>query len=375
MDPTQIEFVVSRVSDLLQQSALQSENFEDSFREVADLIGARSFHLSEMDGTGAQRFLIHESGMAMLDAYYSGGWHEIDTWTERSLRPALKGEIVLDRMVIPEADASRDPFFQDYCADWGVRHFSAFSWKTENQLLGATVIRPTDRPFTQDDAIVLKLIRPSVVGAVLVASTLRNTRIKGLASGLELSGRPCLILDQRGRVMFMTPGASSLNGQAFHVSGGNLRGLDLQTDANLRKVEGWLLGRRPHPPAAFRMSSPSLPGPLFAFTIPVRQFAYAELPGAAALLVLMDPSRRSQVNPQHLMAIWDLTPREAELAGLFAGGSTLEQAAEAMALKVSTIRQMHKSILAKAGVSRQSELAVLLSRIAGPFTRPGPGEA
>lgn len=364
MDALRLEQVVAKASDLLQQTALSDKKFERCFEGVANLIGSNSIHLAELAPNGEQRYSVHESMQGMLKSYYAGGWHQQDIWTQRALGPSLNGSVVFDHMVIPKAEAERNPYIQEYCADWGVRYFSAFSWRSEGQLLGFTIIRAAGNPFSEEDELVLRRLRPVAIGAALTASVLRDARFKGIASGLEMSGRPSLILNQFGRVMFMTPGAEALQGHAFSVSAGEVRGLDFRSDAGFRKVTSWIVGRLPRPPNAFTVSSSTLKNPLVAFVVPVRSLTSADIPGAAVLLVFADPAKTLATEPEYLSALWGLTSREAQLANLFSRGLDLERAAEAMGLKLSSARQMQKSLLSKSGASRQAELAAMLSRLA-----------
>lgn len=355
--------IVSKVNALLERASLTERKFENCFAEVADLIGARSFHLAELAPSGEQRFLVHQTGRDMLRAYYDGGWHDRDVWTRRALLPSLKGNIVFDHMVMSEAEARRDPYIQDYCTPWGVRHFSAFAWRSDVQTFGFTIIRPTDNPFSSSDAEVLRLIRPAAIGAFLVASAMRDSHFRGIASGLEFAGRPSVILNQLGRISFMSKGAEALEGSVFRAAGGRIRGLEPASDAAFRRIEAYILGKSSTLPGAFRIASSYLNAPVFAFCVPLRDMASAELPGAAFLIVFADPHKHPAVRRDHLFSFWGLTPREADLAQHIASGATLEQASEELGLRLSTVRQMHKALLTKTGASGRAQLALLLSGI------------
>ena len=59
-------------------------------------------------------------------------------------------------------------------------------------------------------------------------------------------------------------------------------------------------------------------------------------------------------------ARFDLTAAQARLALFLAEGGTITEYASAMGVKISTVRTHLKSIFAKTGVKRQTELAILL---------------
>jgi DNA-binding CsgD family transcriptional regulator len=62
-----------------------------------------------------------------------------------------------------------------------------------------------------------------------------------------------------------------------------------------------------------------------------------------------------------LQALFDLTPAESRVAGLIADGYGVESIATTLAVSLNTVRTHLKSVFTKLGVSRQAELASLLS--------------
>ncbi|WP_374683654.1 helix-turn-helix transcriptional regulator, partial [Accumulibacter sp.] len=79
------------------------------------------------------------------------------------------------------------------------------------------------------------------------------------------------------------------------------------------------------------------------------------------LITPFDPRRVATV--QQLMSLFGLTPAEARLAKAIGIGETLEVYAENSGLKVSTVRSQLKSIFAKTGTGRQTDLVRLISGI------------
>ena len=80
-----------------------------------------------------------------------------------------------------------------------------------------------------------------------------------------------------------------------------------------------------------------------------------------AVNIFADVSRQAEAS--HLArcsARFDLTLAQARLALFLAEGGTIGEYAEATGVKISTVRTHLKSIFAKTGVNRQTELAILL---------------
>jgi DNA-binding CsgD family transcriptional regulator len=91
-------------------------------------------------------------------------------------------------------------------------------------------------------------------------------------------------------------------------------------------------------------------------------------PPAAALVRLVDLEAKLSVPKSRLVIIYGLTEAEATLAVELLRGAQPEDVAQRRGLKVSTIRTQLRSIFAKTGTHRQSELMRLLSCLAGPQT-------
>ena len=100
--------------------------------------------------------------------------------------------------------------------------------------------------------------------------------------------------------------------------------------------------------------------------LPIKGEARDLMPGATAALVLAMPKRGLLPELGLVRSLLDLTPAEAKLAQALAG--TGELAAAAMRLNISpmTARTQLKSVFAKTGLKRQSQLLLLLRDMAYP---------
>jgi DNA-binding NarL/FixJ family response regulator len=87
---------------------------------------------------------------------------------------------------------------------------------------------------------------------------------------------------------------------------------------------------------------------------------------------LIDPALTARVlervrkGPETVSELADLTERELELLGLIAEGLTNRQIGERMFLAEKTVKNYVSSILAKLGVERRTQAAVLASKLLGP---------
>lgn len=346
----------------LERASLEMTDFAGAFASVADLLDGRSFHVTRVHADGRQDFYGSPETWSVLERYYGAGWDANDTWSRYAQAGTAGGTLVTDAMLIPGAVRDRDPFFQEFCRDWDLGHYAAWTFDMAGERLGYTLIRPHGSAYSAEDLVALEALRSAANRAALMASAFRNTRISGIAEGLAHSGRPSLVLDEAGRIVFATASALDLEGVAFGVQQGLVVGLTPGSEASLRRLRQAMRGRGAPFPRAFLLSSPHAEQPVIG--IPIRMFDdyRATLPGARAILMLVD-RRNCAPEAARLREAFGLTAREAELAVLLASAADLGTAAAQMGLKIASARQLSKSLLAKTGSSRRSELVVLLQRM------------
>jgi len=81
---------------------------------------------------------------------------------------------------------------------------------------------------------------------------------------------------------------------------------------------------------------------------------------AVALLFICDPEKEAQLPCDLLKKGYGLSSAEARLALILMKGHSLGHAAEINGVTMNTVRSQLKSIFAKTGVQRQSELVRIL---------------
>lgn len=92
-------------------------------------------------------------------------------------------------------------------------------------------------------------------------------------------------------------------------------------------------------------------------------------PGVAGpdklLIFFDDPTRKLEINPAAALELLGLTPAEARIAGMVGAGDAPRAVAEHLDLSLNTVRSALKISFDKLGISRQSELARIVARLAG----------
>ena len=85
----------------------------------------------------------------------------------------------------------------------------------------------------------------------------------------------------------------------------------------------------------------------------------------AALVLVIDPVNRAQINPGLVSAMFGFTPTESHVAVLLAQGCTIRDIASATGRGEGTIRWHVKQILRKHGISRQVDVVQLVLSLSG----------
>lgn len=351
--------------ELLESAAISGQGLTSVFSEVARLLDGDMFQLINVTRPEAPELFVDSSCGGILADYIQSGWHEFDTWTHKAREVAMHGVLLNTELVDPSV-RRRDPFFQEFCRDWEIGRFTAWTFDLCGQKWGYTLMRKPEDQLSDLHLEALRTLMPAADRASLFASAFRDNRARGLAEGLEQGGKPAIVLDHEGRVLFATPSAERLFGQGFTVRDGRLRGQTGPADGAFRRLSDHAGMTRPPMLANFSIPRPDGRRPIVAMPISVRDQAVEALPGARIVLMLMD--LESRLGPPHevLIEVFGLSPREAELAARIATGESLEDAAEHMGVKIATVRHMMKVLFSKTGTHRQPELAALLGRITAP---------
>lgn len=85
--------------------------------------------------------------------------------------------------------------------------------------------------------------------------------------------------------------------------------------------------------------------------------------GRQVVIIATDPEARDGTLPGRLAALYGLTAAEAEVAVRLSQGASLDRLAEERRVAISTVRSQLKSIAAKLGCGRQSEMVALINNL------------
>ncbi len=202
-------------------------------------------------------------------------------------------------------------------------------------------------------------------------SYLKTESVTGLTGPLDAQGRAVFLLNGYGRVLRMNQSAERIaaanDGISVYPDGLRAANRTLTEElgaltrrAALASTQGAL-----SPGGTIRLRKRSHHGSYLASVFSLRRDVTAEFFGLATPTVavfVIDPDGKPGTNTETLQRLFGLTAAEARLAALLGGGTSLESAAEALAVSRNTARTHLQHIYQKTGTRKQGELVALLGR-------------
>jgi len=180
---------------------------------------------------------------------------------------------------------------------------------------------------------------------------------------------PALALDRSGLVLGINAGADAAFDSEFRVRNARLFIRDGKARQALEHmtsdaVRGGDFPRGPNNQAgSIIVARRETKKPILMKLLPVHGAASAPFLGAKFILTLTDLEAPRLSSLETISEAFSLTGAEAKVASMIAAGSSPEEIAGELRVSRETVRNQIKAIFRKTGTHRQSELAVLLSRI------------
>ncbi len=340
---------------------------------------AREFNLWGVQVLGIDKqscslLFSHEAGptppQATLD--YLRRYHAINP----HIAPAMSlpvGEWMHSHELFDDATVARHPFYQEFMIPHGARYLSGTKLYEDSLalVLFGALRGVSQQPLNHADMEVLDRIKLHLIRAmqnyVYLGSTFGEPgAAKRLLNHFQY---PMFLVDEQRHVRFRNGLADDLlkSGDYLQEKAGILTCRDPECDAALLTVIRSLdLGAktplRALPSRKFaRLKRPN-GAPVGLFAVAIRPEttlgAFGQQP--VALLIFHNPREQAELDGFIVAEMFDLSPAEAKVAVALARGKSPDEIAAAGRIAISTVRAQIKSIFAKTGVSRQSELVALL---------------
>ena len=283
---------------------------------------------------------------------------------EQRCKPSLLEDFMPDQAYFSAKELASSAYYQEFLAPRG------FGWNALAALHGDLFIS-VKRGFSQSayngaDLQTLNAALPWLRSASRAACLTWRSNFTGQLSAFEKLGRGAILIDRSARVL-ETNGCVKF-GDGLDVSAGVLQASHPGSRAALQRflTAVTALGPSRTTPHSTTLSVPRPSGlrPLLLDGIACTAALRSLHSRAAALVLINDVERTRRPSSEALRELFQLTPKECELAGELVVGASLQEAAQRFCISEGHARQRLQTIFNKTGTSRQGELVALLAKLA-----------
>lgn len=358
---------------LIYRAALEPAVWPSALDAIAACTGDEAAVLLYGRDDGGFGVIESPSINVLVHEYLRDGWNFRDVRANRCRERGyfVSRDVITDRDILTEEEIAADPFYADLLARYGYRYFAA-AMVTPNKRVevAISVQRRFDRPpFAEDELRVVARLGAHVEQSLRLGIQLLETRSlnEGLSEALTRVGVGVFILDSSGQVIFSNEAARELAGEIDAVKG-RLSVRDASGARALTSLIGQYLDSSvpeavESKPILVSRAGSSRPLALYAFPVSEANSLDSFLAQAKVVVLLVDSNTDDPPDPSMIRDLMGLTLSEARIASLIGSGLPPKQAAERLGIAEETARSVLKRVFAKVGVSRQSELVSLMTRL------------
>jgi DNA-binding CsgD family transcriptional regulator len=362
VDAERLKQVASRLGEV----AIDPTIWPDVMEQISAAAGARGAVL--LQGDSRTPDVPRTAGVdECIRSYFSEGWHLRDIRAERSVPLMLRGaRVVTDQDIVTPEDMRRIGLYADSLARHGLQWFAGIGFWAGAAHWGLTIQRtPQEGPFDRHDKRIFAGLSRRLTETATLSQAVGRVALSSATNALDMVRQPALALDRSGFVLESNASAEQLFDEEIRVTNRRLILGDRRARAALSDLID-RLGIIPDTaalPAEPIVVQRATRRPLLIRVLPIDGAARNPFLGARVLLVFSDLARQPEPRMDVLAKTFGLSPAEAKLASLMAGGISLEQAADELKIARDTARNQLKAVFAKTTTHRQGELVALLARL------------
>ena len=276
--------------------------------------------------------------------------------------------------LMPESAWRASAFHREHCQPFGVFHFMGANIGVRGGAVYPFWAGRSEKggPFSRDEQELCAKLLPHLRRALELQRHLERDRsvqgLYGQAIADLMVG--VIVLDDRGRVLERNPVADSILQlkDGLRLVDDRIEASRAQDDAQLQQIirDQVGAGRPGVVPAAISLRRPSGKA---SWSVLARPIGPGDWSGGtdrpAVALFVRDIEGRSNPHVALVQRLFDLTSREALLAIHVANGLSVDDASRVLNVRLTTARAHLRSIFAKTGVRRQTELVrIVLNSVA-----------
>ncbi|MFC3695757.1 helix-turn-helix transcriptional regulator [Chenggangzhangella methanolivorans] len=356
---------MSDIVERIYEAAALPELWPDLFQDLSnryEFVGAGMFCVNAQFQRG-----ISSPGIAdVLERFLTGGWQDRNCRAPRTAKLNYEG-FVRDQDILTDEEIENEPMYAELLRPAGLGYGAGSVIKCPSDDLVAFSFERAGKlgPTPVEILGELDKLRPHLARASIFSARIDLERSRAQVEALSALGLPAAVTRANGSTLAANAAFEALAAQIKIGARDGLRLSDPAADALLREAfarDGLAGGRS----IALPQAGEARPGVLHV--LPIRRQARDVFAQAAWLVVVTQLGATAAPSASILSGLFDLTPAEARVTRQLIEGAAVNEIAESSGLSESTIRNQLRSIFAKTGASRQSELVLMCGGLGMPRT-------
>ncbi len=347
-----------------------------ALQSIADVFGDIGAILIWRRDDGGFGTIVSPTLVEAQRDYEENKWYLRDLPSQRNFERGiwLRTDAYTDSGFVSEEEMASEPIYIDFFARHDLRWRAAVGVAPDPHVSVWIAIQRSGRkqPHSDDELATVSRLGRHVEKSLRLSIRLLDAELAnlGLDEALTRLRIGVFALDSLKRVVFSNPAGERVLGDGLTVVNERLfvgeaaeRGELAGALESMIRAEPADLAREPRPILIKRQKEAR---PLAVYVLPVAAQSMPAtqfLTRTRAIVLVIDPMAGEPADPAVVRDVLGLTLGEARVAALIGAGLPPREAAEKLGIAEETARTVLKRIYGKVGVSRQSELTALLSKI------------
>ena len=346
----------------------------DKIAKVFDDVGAVIVYEREDGGYG---HVVSEGLKAAQVAYQHQGWWQTDLRMSRAIELGYMTtrDAITERDIVTAEELTTLPFYTEFLAAYGLKWFAGVPIVPTPTIAAALSIQRLSvrEPYTEEELALAAWLGRHVENALRIGIRLMNAEVVSLtlADTLARLGFGVFFLDGQAHVVFANPAARRLVERRVLTSGDGKLAAPFEPERSelAEAIAAMLESEAEQAGAAFRPLLVHSADEELALAIYVLPLVFPSghladrLFASARVVVVAIEATAGPPDPAIIRDLLGLTLGEARIAALVGTGLPPKEAADRLGIAEETARTVLKRVFAKTGVSRQSELVAMITRL------------